>query len=109
MARQAGQTIDQAIAKAIVPGVIAAAGDRDRVLYEPGGPAVYWSDASPAPGRAPARWAGLRLSRMCRAAYCSRGTSAKRLPSGSSNSDHQPNGCRAGGWGNWTPPAVSSW
>ena len=44
--------------------------------------------------------AGLRFSRMWPAAYCSRGTSAKRLPSGSSNSDHQPNGCRTGGWGN---------
>jgi hypothetical protein len=34
MARQAGQTIDPAVADAIVPGVIAASGDRDRVLYK---------------------------------------------------------------------------
>jgi CubicO group peptidase (beta-lactamase class C family) len=34
MARQAGQAIDQAVAEATAPGVIAAAGDRDRVLQE---------------------------------------------------------------------------
>jgi thioredoxin reductase (NADPH) len=34
MARQLDQTIDLAVAEAIVPGVIEAAGDRDRVRYE---------------------------------------------------------------------------
>jgi hypothetical protein len=34
MARQAGQSADQAVAQAIAPGVIAAAGGRDRVLQE---------------------------------------------------------------------------
>jgi hypothetical protein len=34
MAWQVGQTIDQAVAQATTPGVIAAAGDRDRVPQE---------------------------------------------------------------------------
>jgi len=34
MARQVGQTIGQAVAEAVMPGVIAAVGDRDRVLQE---------------------------------------------------------------------------
>jgi len=33
------------------------------------------------------------------APYQPRGTRANRLPSGSSNSDHQPKGCSTGGWG----------
>src|SRR4030095_5642126 len=37
------------------------------------------------------------------------GTRANRLPPESANSDHQPNGCWTGGWGNWTPRAVNSW
>jgi hypothetical protein len=40
--------------------------------------------------------------------YWPRGTSANRLPSGSSKIDHQPNGCWTGGTGNCTPRAVSS-
>ena len=40
--------------------------------------------------------------------YWPRGTRANRLPSGSSNSDHQPKGCSTGGSGNFTPRALSS-
>jgi hypothetical protein len=40
--------------------------------------------------------------------YWPRGTRASRLPSGSSNSDHQPKGCSTGGCGNFTPRALSS-
>ena len=48
MARQAGPTIDPAVADATVPGEIAAAGDRDRALYERR-PAVYLPTVCPAP------------------------------------------------------------
>jgi hypothetical protein len=55
MAQQVGQTIGQGVADAIVPGVIAAAGDRDRVQSERAAGRVSVDGGQPP---RPARWCG---------------------------------------------------